>query len=68
MVVVWKWAEGTWYAYSPDSFASDELTSQGIPTFSKIDAGEGFWINIQDVASAADESILATPPAPEGFE
>ncbi|NWF66436.1 MAG: hypothetical protein HXX81_03095 [Campylobacterales bacterium] len=47
IVTIWKWSGTSWSAYSPNSTLATKISNAGISTLSTINAGDGFWVNLQ---------------------
>jgi len=45
ILTAWVWREGRWFIWSKDEDILSLVKKYGLPTFSFIKAGEGFWIN-----------------------
>lgn len=58
VATVWKYTDGGWEAYSPDTDLMKTITDAGISKLDTIDPGEGFWVNASDT-----KDVLATPPS-----
>ncbi len=42
---VWKWDNGQWQIYSPDSAIDNIIANYNLSAISLINAGDGFWVN-----------------------
>ncbi|WP_027390442.1 multiheme c-type cytochrome [Chrysiogenes arsenatis] len=42
---VWKWENGQWKAFSPQTTVQSQLTAAGIGGLTTLNAGDGFWVN-----------------------
>ncbi|MGK5093365.1 hypothetical protein WDW89_15315, partial [Deltaproteobacteria bacterium TL4] len=59
---IWKRSNGKWQAYSLDQNIALKLKNAGYNTFSQVNAGEGFWVNIEDHLQEREYPV-ETPPA-----
>ncbi|NWF66439.1 MAG: hypothetical protein HXX81_03110, partial [Campylobacterales bacterium] len=47
IVTIWKWSGTSWSAYGPNSTLATKISNAGINTLNTINAGDGFWVNLQ---------------------
>jgi len=51
IVSLWKYNDGKWSAYAPNSSDMQMITDLSIDSLSSVTATEGFWINATDASS-----------------
>jgi hypothetical protein len=49
--ILWKWNNGKWLGYSPNSTIESLITKKGYSTFDTIKSGEGFWAKVTNATT-----------------
>lgn len=49
--IAWKWKNNKWEAFSPNSVINELLKKKNIQTFTTVNSGEGFWVNVPSKTS-----------------
>ncbi len=57
---IWKWNDGKWELWSPDSKIQDIASQYGLSLIDELYSGEGYWINLKNDATL---SIKSSCPA-----
>ena len=57
---VWKYSANTWLVTSPNTSQTQNIMDSSYATFSQVNAGEGFWVNIANDSNITLDGDIPT--------